>query len=103
MENGLLEKSKLAQHAYEEGHKICWNEEKALQIESNITYRKYKESADMSLLDHPISQPSLDISPIWTVVIIGGGEKNYNSVKCRLSGKICFSCVGTIRSISSLQ
>jgi hypothetical protein len=21
---GLLEKSKLAQHAYEEGHKICW-------------------------------------------------------------------------------
>jgi hypothetical protein len=23
----------------------------------------------MSLLDHPISQPSLDISPIWTPVI----------------------------------
>jgi hypothetical protein len=23
----LFEKSKLAQHAYEEGHKICWNEE----------------------------------------------------------------------------
>jgi hypothetical protein len=23
----------------------------------------------MSLLDHPIGQPSLDISPIWTPVI----------------------------------
>jgi hypothetical protein len=23
----------------------------------------------MSLLDHPISQPSFDISPIWTTVI----------------------------------
>jgi hypothetical protein len=30
-------------------------------------------------------------------------SKNYNSVQCRLSGKICFSCVGTIRRISSLQ
>jgi hypothetical protein len=98
----LLEKSKLAQHAYEEGHKICWNEAKVLQIEPNIIYRKYKESAHMSLIDHPISQPSLDISPIWTPVIIAE-VKSYNSVQCRLSGKICFSCVGTIRSISSLQ
>jgi hypothetical protein len=32
---GLLEKSKPAQHAYEEGHKICWNEAKVLQIEPN--------------------------------------------------------------------
>jgi hypothetical protein len=66
---GLLEKSKLAQHAHEEGHRICWKEVKVLQIEPNTTYRKYKESAHMSLLDHPISQPSLDISPIWTPVI----------------------------------
>jgi hypothetical protein len=34
---GLLEKSKLAQHAYEEAHKICWNEAKILQSESNTT------------------------------------------------------------------
>jgi hypothetical protein len=66
---GLLEKSKLAQHAYEEGHKICWNKAKVLQIEPNTTYRKYEESAHMSLLDHRISQPSLDISPIWAPVI----------------------------------
>jgi predicted GIY-YIG superfamily endonuclease len=66
---GLLEKSQVAQYAYEEGHKICWNEAKVLHIEPNTTYRKYKESFHMSLLDHPISQPSLGISPIWAPVI----------------------------------
>jgi hypothetical protein len=65
----LLEKPKLPQHAYEEGHKIYWNEAKVLQIEPNTTYRKYKQSAHMSLIDHPISQPRLDISPIWISVI----------------------------------
>jgi hypothetical protein len=30
-------------------------------------------------------------------------KKIYNSVECRLSGKICFSCVGTIRRISCLR
>jgi hypothetical protein len=65
----VLEKSKLAQHAYIEGYEICWNEAKVLQIEPNVTYRKYKKSAHMSLIDHPISQPSLDNSPIWTPVI----------------------------------
>jgi hypothetical protein len=71
----LFEKSKLAQHAYEEGEKICWNEAKVLQIEPTTTYRKYKESAHMSLLDHPVSQPSLDISPIWTPVITAEVKK----------------------------
>jgi hypothetical protein len=84
---GLLEKSKLAQHVYQEGHKICWKEVKVLQIEPNATYRKYKESVHMSLLDHPISQPSLDISPIWNP-IISAEVKYYNSIQCRLSGKI---------------
>jgi hypothetical protein len=37
---GLLEKSKLSQHACEEGHKICLKVAKVLQIEPNITYRK---------------------------------------------------------------
>jgi hypothetical protein len=32
---GLLKKSKLTEHAYEEGHKICWKEAKVLQIEPN--------------------------------------------------------------------
>jgi hypothetical protein len=36
-----------------------------LEIESNSKYRKYKESAHMACSANPISQPSLDISPIW--------------------------------------
>jgi hypothetical protein len=66
---GLLENSNVVQHAYEEGHRIYWKEEKVLQIEPNLTYRKYKESAHMSVVDRPISQPSLDISPICISVI----------------------------------
>jgi hypothetical protein len=54
---------------HEEGHKICWNKARVLQIEPKTTYRKYKESAHMSLLNRPISELSLDISPIWTPVI----------------------------------
>jgi hypothetical protein len=42
---------------------------KVLQIEPNTTYQKYKEFIHMSLIDHLISQPSLDISPIWTPII----------------------------------
>jgi hypothetical protein len=72
---GLLEKSKLVEHSYEEGHKICWKEEKVLQIEPNTTYRNYKESAHMYLADHPISQPSLDISPIWNPIAAAEGRK----------------------------
>jgi hypothetical protein len=30
---GLLERSRLAQHAYEEGYQICWKEAKVLQME----------------------------------------------------------------------
>jgi hypothetical protein len=66
---GLLEQSKLAQHTYEEAHKICWNEVKVLQIEPNTTCRKYKESTHMSLIDYPISHPRLGVSPIWTPVM----------------------------------
>jgi hypothetical protein len=49
-----------------------------LQIEANTTYRKYKESAHMSLVAHPINQPKLAISPIWTS-IIEAEVRNYNS------------------------
>jgi hypothetical protein len=33
------------------------------------TYSKYKESTHMSLAIHLISQPSLDVFPIWTPII----------------------------------
>jgi predicted GIY-YIG superfamily endonuclease len=69
LKEGHLETSKLAQHAFEEGHKVDWDEARILEIESNSRYRKYKESAHMACLINPISQPSLDISPIWIPVI----------------------------------
>jgi hypothetical protein len=69
LKDGLLEKSKLAQRAYEEGHRVGWDEARVLEIESNSRYRKYKESAHIACLNNPISQPSLDISPICIPLI----------------------------------
>jgi hypothetical protein len=54
-----MEKSKLAQHAYEEGHRIGWEEAEILKIETNSRYRKLQESAHMACMINPISQPSL--------------------------------------------
>jgi hypothetical protein len=45
IKQGLLEKSKLAQHAYEKNHRVGWDEARILEIESNNKYKKYKESA----------------------------------------------------------
>jgi hypothetical protein len=45
LQQGLMEKSRLAKHAYEEGHRIQWKEAKAVQIEINKICRKYKEAA----------------------------------------------------------
>jgi hypothetical protein len=53
--------SGLTQHEQEEGHKICSKEEKVLQTEPETTYT--------SLIHHPISQPSLEIAPIWAPII----------------------------------
>jgi hypothetical protein len=50
-------------------HKICWIEVKFLQTEPNPTYRKYKESTHMPLMDNLISLTILDISPIQTLTI----------------------------------
>jgi hypothetical protein len=33
LKNGLLDKSKLAQHAFEEGHQISWNKAKILHLD----------------------------------------------------------------------
>jgi hypothetical protein len=44
LKEGLLERSKLAQHAYEEGHKVARVNPRILEIESNSRYRKYKDS-----------------------------------------------------------
>jgi predicted GIY-YIG superfamily endonuclease len=64
LRQGLLEKSKLHQHAYEEGHRVGWNDARILETESNRRYRKYKVSVHMARLTNPVSQPSLKNSPI---------------------------------------
>jgi hypothetical protein len=46
-----------------------------MQIEPYITCKKYKGSDRMSLLYRPISQPSLNISSIWTPVITAEVKK----------------------------
>jgi hypothetical protein len=64
-----------AHHPYAEGQKTLWKEAKVSQTEINTTYRKYKESAHMSLINHPISQPSLEVCPIWTSIIAAEVKK----------------------------
>jgi hypothetical protein len=71
-----------------------------LQSEPNTTSRNIRESAHISLIDHPISKPSLDISPIWTPFITAE-VKIYNSVQCRLSGKSCVFFLYLTENLSS--
>jgi hypothetical protein len=72
----LLEKSKLGQYTYEEGHRVVWDEARILEIESYSRQRKYNESAHMACLKTPIGQPSLDISLIWIPLLIDGVTKS---------------------------
>jgi hypothetical protein len=65
LKDGLLGNSELAQHAYKECHRVGWDDARILEIESNSRCRKYKKSAHMACLTNLMSQPRLDISPIW--------------------------------------
>ncbi|GFG33694.1 hypothetical protein Cfor_02438 [Coptotermes formosanus] len=65
LREGHFDKSKLASHAFEEGHKIDWINTIILQSQPNTIHRKYKEAAYMLRSNDPISQSSLDISRIW--------------------------------------
>jgi hypothetical protein len=69
LKEDLLQKSKFVQHANKEGHRVGWDKARILEIESNSRYMKYKESAHMAYLTNLISQPSLDMSPIWIPLI----------------------------------
>jgi hypothetical protein len=61
-----MEKSKLAPHACDEGHRIIWKEAVVLQIESNYMWRKCKDLAYVTCAHQPVSQSSLETSPVWT-------------------------------------
>jgi hypothetical protein len=69
LKQGLLENSKLVQHVHEEGHHVDWKNARVLQVKSNIILRKYKESAHMTCSTELISQPSLEMSHMWTTLI----------------------------------
>jgi hypothetical protein len=43
LKEGLLKKSKLAKHAYKEGHKFGWDEARILDIESHGKYINTKK------------------------------------------------------------
>jgi hypothetical protein len=77
LKGGLPEKSILAQHAYEEGHRLGWDEARILKIKSKSRYRIYKESAHTTCLSNPISQPRLNISPIWIPRISNEGSNSH--------------------------
>jgi hypothetical protein len=56
----------------------------------------------ITLLDHPISQPSLDISPIWTPVI-AEEVKKLQRRQVWFGWEILCTWVGTISWVASLQ
>jgi hypothetical protein len=58
----LLVLTKLRILRYDLMHNEYPEEAKALQIEPNATYRKYKGSTHMSLIDHPINNPDGHVS-----------------------------------------
>ncbi|PNF13748.1 hypothetical protein B7P43_G14091 [Cryptotermes secundus] len=92
LKKGLLEKSRLAQHAYEEGHRVSW----IFEVESNSRYRKYKESAHMACSTNPISQPGLDISPIWIPLIneeVNKSKMLHGSYEALRGGTTCEAMV----------
>lgn len=69
VEEGHLERSRLAQHSFEKNHCIVWKEAKILEVEINSVYRKYKEATYLSCLQNPINKPSTEMSPIWYTLI----------------------------------
>jgi hypothetical protein len=65
LKQGLLENSKLAKHAYKEGHKVGWDEARILDIGSHSKYRKYKEAVIWLALSTQIA------NPVWTFLPSG--------------------------------
>jgi hypothetical protein len=69
LKKGLVEKSKFAQHAYEDSHGVGWDDARTSEIENNSRYRKYKDSVHMTCFTNKIIQSSLGISLIWIPLI----------------------------------
>ena len=68
-ERRYTDKSRIADHVWAEDHKMSWDEAKILHREPNQFKRKFKEASFMSMSKNHISQPSLDIKPLWFPLI----------------------------------
>ena len=67
--NGEIDKSKIAEHSWEQKNRFQWDKASIISKEENSRIRKLKQSAFIHCTDHVISQPSIDISPIWLPII----------------------------------
>ena len=67
--NGEINKSKIVKLSWEQKHRFQWDKTTIISVEENSMIRKLKESAFIQCRDHVISQPSIDISPIWHPII----------------------------------
>ncbi|GJQ78271.1 hypothetical protein Trydic_g22114 [Trypoxylus dichotomus] len=63
-------KSRLAQHAWVEDHRILWNNA-VLDKEGNATKRKLLETAYMAITSIAIGVSSLEIKNVWPPTIRG--------------------------------
>jgi hypothetical protein len=59
LELGLLEKSQLAQLAYEEDHKVDWDKARVFGIENISRFRKYKDQLTWHV------QPICSVNLVW--------------------------------------
>jgi hypothetical protein len=91
---GLLEKSKLAQHAYEEGNKI------SCRLSTTPHTENTKNQPTCFCWTIRSVNPVLDISPIWALVITAEVKK-IQLRPVQIEWEIL--CIGTIRSIVLLQ
>jgi hypothetical protein len=61
--------SLLASYAVEHNHQINWEEVTILAKESNIRKKKIYEAAVMHVENNVISQPSIDLPPLWHSIL----------------------------------
>src|SRR5436190_22366147 len=68
---GLTDKSKIAQHCWEENHNMNFKEACIIHKEPHYKKRKIIEASYMKLAaeNNPISQPSVEISSLWLPIL----------------------------------
>jgi predicted GIY-YIG superfamily endonuclease len=83
---GLLEKSKVAQHSYQEDHKLCWKEAKVLQSE----LKTHTENARKQ--PRWFWQIIRSVNPSW-MFLPSGLRSHFPALRYAWSVNICFRSV----------